>query len=181
MYVNVGIYGDPRSFMYYCGKYYINGTEIILKEQYTNSHTFNGKKIWKYARFDRKTVYNGVTSYFFCATKLDWFSLQEMGLTLENKKDYATYFVIETFNIDSAIEEITKAIILTEKESDEIKSNITNMIEHQKTDFDYPELMMLWVVYAAVIIGSLIFKQFYIIWLIASYVFFVWRKDILNR
>lgn len=172
---------DPRSFMYYKGEYYINGTEITLTDDYIKNNLFNEKKLWKYARFDHQTQHNGYNAYFFCAIKLDCLSLHEMNIDVNARKDYASYFIIEAYKIESVINKITKPIKLTKEENEKIQECIIDLIEHPKTDLDYPKLLAAWIIYIIIMIASLIFNQFYIIWFVASYIFFMWRKDILRR
>jgi hypothetical protein len=176
MLFNTSTTGDPRSFFYYNGDYYINGTEIVLKDDYINNHQWNGKKLWKYARYDHKTIYNGRIAYFFCRSRADWLSLNEMGLDARVTNEYAPYFVVEALFIDSLIEDISKPIKLQREETEAIM----NAIVQPKSDFDNTGLMVLWIVYISVMIGSLIFNQFYIIWMVASFVFFKLRKEMLN-
>lgn len=177
MLFNTSTNGDPRSFFYYKGDYYINGTEIILKDEYINSHQWNGKKLWKYARYDHQTIYNGRVAYFFCRSRSDWLSLNGMGLDVKAKNDYAPYFVVDALDIEDAIEEFTKPIKLERSETEAILEAITK----PKSDFDNPALLVLWIIYLAVMVGSLIFKQFYIIWAVASFLFLKYRKEMLNQ
>lgn len=173
--------GDPRSFMYYNGEYYIDGTEIIVSDEYINSNTFDGRKLWKYARFHSQTKYNGKNAYYFCATKLDVTSLRSMGIDLEARKQYAHYFIVEALDIQKAIGEITKPIKLSQREHERIDKHISDMIEHPKKDWDYSELRVAWIIYIALMAASLIFNQFYILWIIITYFFFKWRKDIIDK
>lgn len=167
---------DPRSFFYYNGDYYINGTEIILTDRYVDQNQFNGKKLWKYARYDHQTVCNGKISYFFCITKCDWFSLNEMGIDAKVKNDYAPYFTIEANNLPYAIDQITKPIKLERAETDMIMAAIVE----QKHDWDNAGLMLLWLVYIIAMVSSLIFRQFYLIWIVITCVFYVIRKGMLS-
>lgn len=177
MLFNANVNGDPRSFFYYKGDYYINDTEIILKDKYINTHQFNGKKLWKYARYDHQTVYNGCVSYFFCNSRFDWLAFHDMGLDIKEKANYAPYFVVSALELENAIEEITKPIKLEREETEAIMQAIVE----PKSDFDIPELLLMWVVYIIVMVGGLIFNQFYIIWAIATFVFFKLRKEMLNQ
>ena len=171
MLFNTSTTGDPRSFFYYNGDYYINGTEIILKDEYINTHQWNGKKLWKYARYDHQTVYNGTVSYFFCAgSRFDWYSIEKIG------DNYAPYFVVSALELENAIEEFTHPIKLPREQTEAIMEAITN----QKSDFNNSTLLILWIVYIAVMVGSLIFKQFYLIWAVASFLFFKYRKEMLS-
>jgi hypothetical protein len=180
MSANIVVNKDPRSFMFYKGEYYINGTEIVLSDEYINNKNFNGKKLWRYARFDHQTQYNGINAYFFCVIKFDTLSFREMNIDINTKKEYAMYFIIESYNVESAIKRILKPIKLANNDDKKIQEYIIDSIERPKTDWDYPELRIGWLIYIIVMITSLIFNQFYILWLIVSYIFFVWRKDILK-
>lgn len=176
MLFNTSTIGDPRSFFYYRGDYYINGTEIILTDEYISKHQWDGKKLWKYARYDHQTVYNGRISYFFCASRIDRLSLNSMGFDVKIRDDYAPYFVIAALDLEGAIKEFTKPIKLERVETEAI----LNAITEPENDLDNTGLVILWIIYIAVMLGSLIFKQFYIIWIVASLLFFKWRKEMLR-
>ena len=159
--------GDPREFMYYKDDLYMSGTEIELSDDYINTHKWNGKRLWKYAKFNNKTTYNGATAYFFNQNKIDWSVAGE----------YAPYFVISTFELEYAIEKVTKPLKLER----EITNKVMEAVVTPKTDFDYPILVALWVVYIVLMIACLVFTQFYIPQAILSYIFYITRKDILNK
>lgn len=173
--------GDPRSFMYYKGDYYINKTEIVLTDEYVNNHKFNGKRLWKYARFDHQITYGNQIAYFFCITNIDWLSLYKMGLEASAADDYAPYFVITALELDGAIQEVTRAIKLPQEDTDAINDTLMEMIEHPKSDWNYPKLRLFWIVYIGAMIGSLIFNEFYIIWIVITAIFFNFRKGVRRR
>lgn len=164
---------DPRSFFYYKGDFYINGTEIILKDDYINTRLWNGKKLWKYARYDRQTVYNGQVSHFFCSSRFDWVSFNRMGLDNKEKQNYAPYFVVSAIELENAIEEITKPIKLDRAETEAMLENMAT----PKRTLGNPQHLVLWGIYIAVLIGSLIFNEFYIIWVIATFIFLKLKDD----
>jgi hypothetical protein len=178
---NVNTRGDPRSFMYYNGQYYINGTIVELSDQYVQNNSFQGKKIWKYARFDRQANSSGSMSYFFSAAKFDYLSLREMGLSVDVKKEYAHYFTIDACMAENAIQRVIRPVKLTKIEQEAMNSAFEDMITHPKKDWDYAELRFGWLAYIVILVASLIFKQFYIIWIVATFLFFAWRKDILKQ
>jgi hypothetical protein len=178
MLFNTNTGGDPRSFMYYKGQYYINGTIIELSDTYIAQNRFNGKKLWKYARFDHKISNAGMISYFFCAVKMDALSMRDMGIDQNTINEYAPYFVVVAQDLNGAITKIIKAISLTQTECNTINQNLLYTIEHPKSDLEYPALILAWMAYIIVLMSSLIFRQFYIIWIIASLIFFKWRKDV---
>ena len=169
---------DPRSFMYYRGTYYINGTEIKLKEEYIKSHKFNGLRLWKYAKFHHQVNGSNGIGYFFCKARADRLSLQGAGLPIDATDDCAAYFVVPALELENAIEEVTSPIKLSQSEQDAVNKAIENMIDHPKGDWDDPALVLLWVLYIAVMIGSLIFKQFFLLWVVATIVFVKIREDI---
>lgn len=165
--------GDPVSVFYYNGKYYCNRTEITLKDSYINHNTFYGKKLWKYACFDHKIVDNGKTTYFFCRCKDNFEDIYNTGITMAEIDNYAPYFTIEAYKIDSLIEEIIRPIEFTNTEL--LNFNLP------KKDYEVNEMIALWIIYIAIMIGSLIFNQFYIIWIVVTFLFFKLRNEILNN
>lgn len=176
MMFNTSTNGDPRSFFYYKGDYYINGTEIILKDEYINTHQSNGQKLWKYAKYERQTVHNGGVAYLFCASRIDRTSLGLMGLDEKIRYDYAPIFVVSALDIENLIEEFTRPIKLERAETEAIKEAIAN----PKSEFENPGVLLLWIVYIVAMIGSLIFNQFYILWIIITLLFLKWRKELLR-
>ena len=177
MFFHQSVNGDPRSFMYYKGDIYINGTEITFSDDFIKNTLVDGKKIWKYARFDhQETNVYGELVYFFSPCKFDWLSLNKMGLNPNVMRDYSPYVRVNAFNIESAIEEITHGIKLERKQTEAVLDAIAT----PKSDFEYPGLVILWIAYIAVLLGSLIFNQFYIIWAIATWLFLKWRKELRN-
>ena len=171
------INNDPRSFMYYNGQYYVNGTTIELSDKYMTTYRFNGKRPWKYARFDHQVNTADGLSYFFCAIKIDTLSLRDMGLSRDVVNEHATYFLIPAININEAIGRVIKPIFLTQEENDIINNALLDMATKPMSDFQCPGLICAWLMYIIVLIASLIFRQFYIIWIIASFIFFKWRKE----
>ena len=87
--------------------------------------------------------------------------------------NYAPYFTIEAYKIDSLIEEIIRPIEFTNTEL--LNFNLP------KKDYEVNEMIALWIIYIAIMIGSLIFNQFYIIWIVVTFLFFKLRNEILNN
>ena len=161
---------DPRSFFYYKGDFYINGTEIILSDEYINTHKWNGKKLWKYARYERQGNYNGIPGYLFNIYNYGCLSRQEQD-------KYAFDIFISTYDIDCAIEGFKRPIKL-ERAQTEV---VLNAISTPKSEFDNPGVAILWLIYIIAMFGSLIFNQFYILWIIITVVFATFRREFLNR
>ena len=168
--------GDPRSFMYYNGDFYINGTEVALKDSYIQNVRFNGRKLWKYARFTRQTIYNGQNAYMFSICRNFLSSKEVNSDNIQEVRECASVFVLTALELYIAIESFVHPIKLDKATSDAIMENITQ----PKRDWDNSGLMLAWVVYIAAMIGSLIFNYFYVLWVIISLIFFNIRKDMLN-
>lgn len=164
--------GDPVSVFYYKGKYYCNRTEIALKDEFIKHSTFNEKKLWKYARFSHKIVDNGKVTYFFCRCKDNFTDIYNTNVTMKDLDNYAPYFTIEAFRLDHLIEEIIRPIEFTQ----------TEMLDFHlpKKDSEVEGMTGLWVVYIAIMIGSLIFREFYIVWAIVTWLFIKIRNNMLN-
>ena len=153
----------------------------MLSDEYIKKQERNGKKIWKYARFGQKVNRDGVIGYVFYKHKSDWLSLRQMGLGSNAADEYSAYFVIDAWELDGAIEEITHPFILSQEKTEAINKAISDMVEHPKHDWDDSGLLILWFLYIAALIGSLIFKDFYILWAVATFVFVKIRKDMKNQ
>ena len=173
---NVSYSDYIRNRFYYKGDFYLRGTKVTLSDDWINSHQFQGKKPWKYMSFDSKIVDGGIVYFFFYSDKTDWMSLEKMGLELKDKNNYALYFSIKALDIEKAIEEITKPIKLDREETEAIKQSLTE----PQHDWDNNALVIAWIIYIAAMIGSLIFRQFYILWIIISIIFSQVRKDMLR-
>lgn len=152
----------------YNGVAYGNGTKVSLKNSFINNYTYNGKKIWKYAWFGNRVVVNGQNMYFFSKDKTDWNFLHRNNIDLRIPQQCCPFFLIREDLIDYAIEEITHPVIVS--------------VSHRVQEKDYANesVMWMWFIYVFVMIISLVFKEFYLIWIVASIIFFSWRKEKLN-
>lgn len=172
---------DPREFMYFNGEYYINGSEIVLSDEYLETHTFYGKPLWKYARFHHVVHYNNHVGYYFQACQNDWHAFYRMGIDVNTRFDYAPYFVITIAELPSAIKEFSKPIKLSREETEERNQAIEALITNPKNDFDYPELIIGWIVYIVALLATLIFKDFYLLWAVITFIFYKYRKGIVEQ
>lgn len=177
---------DPVSYMRYKDEWYLNGTEVELKEEYIATHTYNGKKLWKYYRFNSIENYTDRgRCYLFFQCKYSYCDLLSMGYnSVEERneifKNRAPYVAIPCHELNKAIKEIIKPIRPSPTSTETVDTYFKNIVEHPKTDWDYPEMIILWSLYIVVMVGSLIFKQFYIIWAIATFLFLSLRKGIVK-
>lgn len=151
------------------GVYYGNGTKVIFTDNFVQNYTYNGKKIWKYAWFSHRIVVNGRSMYFFNRDKTDWSFLRQNNISQQEPQTCCPFFVIDATLIDLAIEKITYPIIVAASPKE------------KKSDWDDAQVIKMWFVYIGVLVASLVFKEFYLVWIIASILFFYWRKEKLNR
>ena len=79
--------GDWSEILYYNGDYYSNGSEVKIKDEYIQTHTYNGQKIWKYARFGNKTTYNRQIAYLFWKSKSTYVDFYAMNLDYNTRGD----------------------------------------------------------------------------------------------
>lgn len=164
------ITGDERyKYFPYGDKYYYNGTKVVLSNHFINNYTYKGQKIWKYAWFGHRFVVDGRNLYFFSRDNTDWYFLIQNNISQEYINQTCPYFVIEEELLDSAIECFVKPIEITPEP----------IVE--KKDWQSDKVMRGWFTYALALIGSLIFKEFYVIWVIATIVFFSYRKEQLRQ
>lgn len=173
--------GDFSEVMLHKDDYYSNGTEVMLTDKFINTHMFNGKKIWKYAKFNNKVTRNGQLAYFFYAAKISWYDFNEMGIDYSELDNYAPYFVIYAFDIENAIQEFTRPYKLSDDQKNALYDATIYNMEHPKRDWDYPEMIIAWIVYIATMIGSLIFVQYYLLHPIITYIFLKYRKGVMER
>lgn len=141
-------------YFYFNEHSYTTGTEVELTKNYINS---NSNKIWKYARFIQKS-YDKQT-YQFMKCRYDSYS--------EEERECVLYFAISENELEYVIKEIVKPI------------PITLVPITQKKDWEVEGMFSLWMIYIAVLFFSLIFKEFYLIWIVTSFIFFNIRKKML--
>lgn len=178
---------NPMAYMTYKGEIYSTGTEVLLSNEYINTHTFDDKKIWKYATFSHSTTYYGRFGYVFKARKYFSLDLMVLGVPpserLKVMSEIAPNFVIYPEDLSMAIEEITIAVKFTkatEKRIEESVDKIVDEVLHPKPDWEHPGLLGLWIGYLALMFGSLIFRQWYLIWPVITFIFIKWRSNILK-
>ena len=170
--------GEPKAFLPYNGEIYINGTEIILSDEYIKTHTYQGKKLWKYAKFGHVTTYYGQTAYFFWSSRHNPLTCNMLGLDVNTLYDYACFFIVPVSELYDAVGEITRGFKLSKEETEMVYKAYEEMIS--KKDWDYPEMILAWIVYIVVLVGSLIFREYYLLWPIITYIFLKYRKGIMS-
>ena len=148
---------SDENFQYFCydDKAYKTGTVVKLDERYINTHLFNGKMLWKYARFSNRIESNGRSKYFFWSHDIPKSNMEY---------EYCCFFTVPSEDMKNAIKEIVKPI------------EIELTPKTKKKDSESQEVIMGWVIYIFALIFSFIFNQWYIIWVFGSIYFFAWRN-----
>lgn len=159
----------------YKGKYYGKGTEVTLTPHYCNTHSSkDNKKLWQYARFGNYVSSNN--TYFFSRSRCSVAELKKLGYS--NSKeiedcqwDYASFFTIPASELDAAIDQIIVPRELSERTINSIIQS--ERVEKERLKSQYPfALTFYWIIYLLVLFFSLIFTEFYLIWIIATVIFY---------
>lgn len=149
---------NMAQFFIYNGKIYTQHTIIKVSQSYIDAHANDKEPIWPYYRFMRKYILDNKVYYEFQICKAD---------VLGEWLNYATSFTTYPSELKSLIEDIVVPVEVENMQIDLPKA---------KKDWEDSDTILAWIIYIAVMIGSLIFKQFYIIWLIATIIFFNYRR-----
>ena len=154
----------------YKQQFYMHKTRVVLSPDYIGTHANNGKKINRYAWFSHKFWNNGECLYVFY--------LDRKSQNRDANK-YSPCVKINSNDIDIAISEIVYPIV----KPDDVNIRFKGLHEDLTPikDWEVPELMIAWVVFIAFLLFTLMFKQFYLIWPIAGFVFDKIRGDMLNQ
>lgn len=146
-------------FFQYNGKLYGEKAIVKVSQSYIDKHSTEKEQIWCYARFENKTRIDNEIHYFFNIT--NW------GFA-PKKINYKALLFINAKELNEFIEEIETPPIDMEKHE--------VFIPAMRKDWEVKGLMFAWVVYIAAMIGCLIFKDFWIFWIIISIIFDQYRK-----
>lgn len=151
-------YEDYYKYFRFMNDTYTEGTIVKFKNNFCNTHTYKNKPIWPYARFSHKVIHDNILYYIFniCNLGPGW-------------NRYAGYCLLTEMQLEYAIEEIIESvpILIVDK-------------EYYK-DWEVEGMGWLWLIYIVVLFFSMIFKEFYLIWMVASYIFFTTRKKMLLK
>lgn len=148
-------------YFYYKGQSYTTGTEVKLKQSYIETHKQDGKNIWPYAVFSHRGIRSNPSVYVLWVSKYEWNNPEMLKC--------ATTVCIKIEDMEGAIEEIIEPVPI------ELVPAVP------KKDWEVEGMGVLWLIYIAVLFFSLIFRDFYVIWICATYGFFKIRKGLLNE
>lgn len=152
------------AYFFYNKQSYTSGTVVKISKDYQDTHTFNEKPIWKYACFSHRFIKDYKEYYSFVFYDAVYFELSGSEYS-----KYCGIFTITSEDLENAIEGIIKPIPV----------ELIPVIP--KKDWEVDEMWGLWLIYVAVLLFSLIFREFYLIWVAASFIFFNTRKELLNK
>lgn len=168
-------------YFYYKGDYYGNATKIAIKKEFIDKQTPHGiaKKFWS------EYVFAGQQGdkYFFNPLGCRYPDLTCKGFSKEEARriqnECSACIALSGFELEIYVGEIlTPEKKMTGFSKEQVDKAIEDIIEHPKHDWDYPEHLFLWIVYILLMIGSLIFKQFYLLWFAFTIGFLCIRKNI---
>lgn len=171
-------------YFYYKGEYYGNGAKFATKEEFVGKATPRGiaKKFWK------EYVFAGQhgDKYFFNPLNCSYVDFKMAGYTSEEarkmQEEYSACIALTTLELDIYVGEIlTPNNKMSGFLKEQVEKSVMDMIEHPKRDWDYPELLVAWIVYIILMVASLIFTEFYIPWIILSVGFYYVRSNIIKN
>lgn len=140
------------NFIYKGERYYINSVVKLSKD----AQIFLGSEN-EYSQIIQREITNTGKERWAYVVKVDGSEV---------------YHAFTTVSPDQLIEEVTIPAVLT--------SQCKNKTECY-SDFEVPGVITGWIIYIAIMIGSLIFVDFGAIWGVASLVFFAWRHQKLKK
>ena len=168
-------------YFYYKGEYYGQSTKFARKKEFVGKPTPHriSKKFWSEYSF----AWQSGDRYFFNPVGCRFLDLTCKGYSREQatqiENECSAAIALNSYELEIYIGEIlTPEKKMTGFLRKQIDDAITNIIEHPKRDWDYPELLFLWILYIVLMIGSLIFKQFYLLWIVLTLGFYYIRKNI---
>lgn len=151
-------------YFYYQGKMYPKKTKIKVSQAYRDTHLSDGgKPIWPSACFVYKFIKDNITYYVFNISDIDIFGKWH---------NYAGEFVIKACMLDCAIEEITTPEMGREFDFSDISNDKYGLNLNTRGSKSVIE----WIAYLVAMIGCLIFRQFYIAWIIVTIIFIMYIK-----
>lgn len=146
------------------GTGYAEGTVIKLSQNYIDKQKLKtGKKLYKYARYSHTYSKNGKYEFVFFSYVSH---LDDECRHREYKSYYESepHYGIPEEDIEEAIEEIVKQV------------TIPLVKKTKKKDSECEEVLLGWVLYVLALFGSLIFREWYLVWTSGTFFFFVWRN-----
>ena len=146
---------DYYKYFKYRGKGYASNTKIKIKSSYINEHTYDGKNIWPYARFSNRCSQNNKIYCRFAQCNL---------YIRNNSNNYCGYFLIPEEDIELLIDEIIYPV------------EVCIAPIRKKKDYESSEVMIGWVIVVIILTVSIIFNEWYLIWLWTIIVFCFWRN-----
>ena len=162
-------YDERFRYFIYNNQYYGTGTKLAFNDALIKKMAQRGLKVWKYAQFNRRVNQNGKDTFLFVRWRTEDSFCRSNNISLQEPRTCEGYVVLTYDDIVSGIEDIIEPVI------------VAPPVIQKKYDWDYPELMVGWIVYIISMIGCLIFNDVGIFWTFASIIFFSWRKGVYDR
>jgi hypothetical protein len=141
-------------YFFYKGTPYRTGTIVKLNKSYTESHVYNGERIWEYAYFYHRVAPYGYSKYLF----------SPYLAPVNSEVCYSGFFRIDEKDMSFAIEEIVKPVHIQLNE------------KKKRKDTESPSVMVGWAILITVLFFSFVFTEWYLVWFWGLVVFFIWRS-----
>ena len=139
-------------YFFYQGAAYCTGTKVKFERKFIETFTYNGEYIWETAIFSHRVLIDGKSEYVF----------MPYGIPVCGK--FSGYFYITEMELKNAIEEIIKPI------------NIELIEKKKKKDCESADVVIGWMLLFVILFFSLIFKEWYLLWMWSIIIFCIWRN-----
>ena len=147
-------------FFKYKNMYYTDNTMVIFSEAFMKKNGLAPES--KYGKFTCGNISNG-NNIFHTYKK------NKYGNYVPCSNDYKVYVVIKDWELESAIEDITK---------DMVYPCVITPIPNKK-GCDIPSVWALWGIYLVLMFASMLFKDFISLWVVLTIAFFIIRHVII--
>lgn len=147
-------------YFYFNGEAYTTNTIVELDKIYIDTHYYQGQRMWKYARYKHTVCIDGGMYLFFNLANIEF-----DRDTIKQSNQCCGYFLLPTNDIQLAIKQIVTPIPIV----------IIPVV--RKKDYESKEVMIGWCIYIGVLLVSLIFTIWYLIWFWSTILFLIWRHD----
>lgn len=166
----------PAWDKYFCDPHdrelvHLSGTKIKVKDSFIERKKYHNKSIWKYASFVCKKKCNNVVTLIFC--KFDY----NNDFNRDEFLKCDDYFHVEILDVNNVIEEYIKDFTYKIPMSDDDYKECYEIITKEKKH----EITIASIILLIVMLASLIFNGFIILWIIELILFEVYRNGAINK
>lgn len=170
-------YYGPNWEKYFCDPcnkelVHLSGTKIKVKNSFIERKKCHNRFIWKYASFICKKKCNDIVVLVFC--KFDYSN----DFNRDEFLECDDYFQIETWDINNVVEEYIRDFTykLPRFNDEDYKECCKIIIKESKREIAIASIVLF-----IIMLASMIFNDFIILWVIEIILFEVYRNGVFNK